>query len=793
MEPVPRPSPHFTSRRVGSNTIQVNTKRWNRLFPGRTLASLAGFIGMVAGVAAADGIPLVTKGQLAFESGDFARAADSWEKAVSSFRTAHNTNAEIRTSLSLAGAFQALGQHRRAVQSLEQALVLAERAGDRSAIRQVKHQLGSALLLTLEMDRASALLRESLASARADRDEGAVAAILNDLGNSQTAQQKHAEALASYRESMELARKSGNHSLLARSLCNAASAAARSGDAAAADELNARAIEAINLVEPAALKASLRLTAGLTERLIKFPSGAQADRIRLRANDSFRQALAEAEAAKDLRTQTYALGHLAKLYEEDGQAEAALDLTRRAAFTAQKAQIPEALYRWEWQMGRLLKARNEIHPAVAAYRRSVQTLQSIRNDVSLGYGNSAVRQSFREGQGPLFFELADLLLLQAKNTTDRKAEQELLLEARDTVEQLKAVELEDYFCDDCVDIQKSKKRSVEAVDEKTAVVYVIPLATRTEVLVGITSGLKRFSLDVGAEALGAEVLRFRRNLETRTTYGYLEQAQQLHTWIIQPIRPYLAEHKIDTLVFVPDGALRTIPFASLHDGARFLIEDFAVAVVPGLSLVEPKPIERTKARMLLNGLSEAVQGWPPLNFVPGELRAIEALYPGDVFLDGKFLLKEFQRRMTEEQYSIVHIASHGQFDRDVKKTFILTHDAKLTLNDLEASIRPSQYRGRPVEMLVLSACQTAAGDDRAALGLAGVAVKAGARSALATLWFVNDQSTSALVSEVYSQLLKSPDLTKARALQAAQIKLLADRRYRHPCYWSPYLLIGNWL
>ncbi len=98
-----------------------------------------------------------------------------------------------------------------------------------------------------------------------------------------------------------------------------------------------------------------------------------------------------------------------------------------------------------------------------------------------------------------------------------------------------------------------------------------------------------------------------------------------------------------------------------------------------------------------------------------------------------------------------------------------------------------------MELLVLSACQTAAGDDRAALGLAGVAVKAGARSALATLWFVNDQSTSALISEVYGQLRGSPSASKARALQAAQIKLLSDRRYRHPCYWSPYLIIGNWL
>ena len=195
-----------------------------------------------------------------------------------------------------------------------------------------------------------------------------------------------------------------------------------------------------------------------------------------------------------------------------------MTLTRRAAFVAQQAQMPEALYRWEWQTGRLLKAQGKIEAAMTAYRRAVQTLQPIRSDVSLGYGNAATRLSFRESDGPLFFELADLLLQQAKSATDPKQEQDLLLAARDTVEQLKTVELEDYFCDDCVDVQRVKTRALEAVDEHTAVIYLIPLPTRTEVLVGLTSGLKRFTAEVGADALTTEVRQFRRNLETRTSW-----------------------------------------------------------------------------------------------------------------------------------------------------------------------------------------------------------------------------------------------------------------------------------
>lgn len=732
-------------------------------------------------------------GQRAFQKGNFSQAAADWQKALVTFRQQGNTNAEIQTAVLLASACQAIGQQRRAVQVLEDALERAKLTGDRSRVTMVQGRLGAALAMTLESERAASLLNAALESAKANQETKLAGEILNDLGNLLASQQKYAEARAAFEESVALARKNGNLPLTAQALCNAAATALQAGEPRKADELNTQALEATERLEHSHAKAFLLLTLGQTDRQIKPVDAEAGRRLLLRAHRSFEQALAVAEVNQDRPMESYALGYLGQLYEQDGQRDIALDLSRRAAFAAQQAQSPEALYRWEWQIGRLLKTREEADPALAAYRRAVDTLQSVRNDVSSGYGNATSRRSFREAQGPLFFELADLLLKQSQTAADADRSQRLLLEARDAMEQLKAVELEDYLCDDCVNVVRAKMRPIESVDPQTAVVYLIPLPDRTEILVGLTSGLKRFTVEVGAETLSAQVRQFRRNLETRTTYGYLAQARQLYDWLIRPIREQLTANGIHTLVFIPDGALRTIPFASLNDGERFLIQDFAVAVTPGLSLVEPHPIERGKARLLLNGVSKPVQGFLPLNFVTGELQSIGPMYSSETLLDEGFTLAELKRRLTEEQFSIVHIASHGQFDRDVRKTFVLTYDGKLTLNDLEALIRPGQYRGQPVELLVLSACQTAAGDDRAALGLAGVAIKAGARSALATLWFVNDQSTSALVSEVYTQLRSSPSISKAQALQAAQTKLLNDRRYRHPCYWSPYLIIGNWL
>jgi len=138
------------------------------------------------------------------------------------------------------------------------------------------------------------------------------------------------------------------------------------------------------------------------------------------------------------------------------------------------------------------------------------------------------------------------------------------------------------------------------------------------------------------------------------------------------------------------------------------------------------------------------------------------------------------------------MASHGEFSDDSRKTYILTWDGKLAMDDLERFMKISKFHKDSLELLTLSACMTAAGDDRAALGLAGVAVKAGAKSAVATLWYINDLSSYELITEFYRQLQGS-NISKAKALQIAQITLLKNKKFQHPYYWSPFLLIGNWL
>jgi CHAT domain-containing protein len=388
---------------------------------------------------------------------------------------------------------------------------------------------------------------------------------------------------------------------------------------------------------------------------------------------------------------------------------------------------------------------------------------------------------------------------------------------------MKSAELEDYFRDECCDIARNKIALVDSIAPGAAVLYAIGLPDRVEILLGISHRLERFTAPLPAAELEQTVSRFRVALEHRAAEAWLAPARELYHWLISPILPSLKSNHVDTIVFVPDGPLRMIPLSALHDGQDFLIKDFAVAVTPGLTLMDPKPLPQRRSRILLGGVSEPVQGFSALTSVPQELANIHSLYGGMILTNKDFRTQRVAEEFQKSAYSIIHLASHANFDSDARKTFLLTYNDRLDLNGLESLIRPSQYHGQPVELLTLSACQTAAGDDRAAMGLAGVALKAGARSALATLWSVNDPATTELMSRFYEQL-RRPGATKAKALRQAQMSLISgaapfiprtgDNRgfqlvspeegllsaptpggasYAHPYYWSGFLLIGNWL
>jgi CHAT domain-containing protein/predicted negative regulator of RcsB-dependent stress response len=730
-------------------------------------------------------------GQAAYDRGAFDEAVPQWRQAARLYASQRNIKGQVGALVSLSAAYQALGQHRLAFRTLELAGQLAETSPDQSSLLAAQNEVGVVCGCLSQFQRSEQTLRDALRAARDQGDTNMTAAVLNNLGNLLAGRNKTDDALSAYSESANLAEQVANRLLAAKASANAAAVAARAARDADAERFNHAAREGLRDQPPTHDVALLYLRCGQTDWQLHQRKPGGTGLHLTQAEESYQQALAIAETLDDKRAMTYALGYLGHLREAGGNIPAALELTGRAAFVAQEIQLPDALYRWEWQTGRLHRAQGNRDAAITAYRRALQTLQPIRHDLLFGYGPADT--TFREAVSPVFFELTDLLLEKADAVNDPTAVQRILREACDTVEQLKSVELEDYLQDECMNLMRAKSARIENIGQKTAVVYIIPLADRTELLVGIGSELKRVKVTVGAARLAGEVRAFRSHLEKRTTNEYLAEARGLYQWLIAPIRDLLDANGIQTLVFVPDGALRTIPMSALQDGQHFLIEQFAVAVTPGLTLLEPRLMRWSRVQALKAGLSEATQDHASLPYVAAELDRVRMLFGGPTLMDREFVLPTLKKDFAHAQYQVVHFATHGQIDRDASQSYLLTYDGKLTLNQLEDLLRPSQFHGAAVELLTLSACQTAAGDDRAALGLAGVAVKAGARSVLATLWSVHDESTTLLMGEFYSQLKNDPVTTKARALQLAQLKLFRDPRFDHPGYWAPYLIIGNWL
>jgi CHAT domain-containing protein len=533
-------------------------------------------------------------------------------------------------------------------------------------------------------------------------------------------------------------------------------------------------------------KAELYLSLGrlyqTAQKTLRFPS-----QWRAKAYEAYRQAYILAKKTNDPLLFSYANGFVGQLYEEEHRLDEAMQYTRRAIFKAQTAQANDSLFKWEWQAARLLKAENKTFEALQTYRQAIETLQKVRLSLLL-----SAKSNFQRYIAPVYYQYIDLLLSQAATQSNSKLQAQLRQEAINALENYKIAEVEDYFQSACVDSDVDDT-PIFMVDPHTAVIYPIILKDRLEILVALKDNIVQFINPIDSARFIETVRQFRIKVENpRLQSDYLQYAQALYDWLIKPIEPTLREQKITNLMFIPDGPLRSIPMSALHDGKQFLVEKFTTASTPSLSLTHITPASRASTKVLVNGVTKAVQGYDALPSVNIELDRISRMYPAVTLKDEQFLINRAEHELAQGDYSMVHIATHGEFSSDYRNSYLLTYDNKLTMSELEKTIGVRKYEEQPLELLVLSACQTAVGDDRAALGLAGVAIKAGARSAVATLWFINDEATSRLMTEFYHQL-KTPTITKAKALQNAQLTLINSQNRNHPYYWAPFILLGNWL
>jgi CHAT domain-containing protein len=727
----------------------------------------------------------IGRGTTAFRNGDIIAATRQWSEAIRLCRLSGATDLEAQALARRGEAYRVEGYFRDAGSDLQEALAKAEQSKDQTLIAASSGALGNLAFMSRRTAVAEPLLKRSRDLASRLRDPAILAASENDLGNLYASIRRPAEAARAYAQATASAETAHDDGLAATAGSNGARLALRQKDVVTANALLTRSVNTLERLPASYNRGMALVSAGSAVFEI---DGSTPPEARAIASRAFRIAAENAEALHNATLSSLAQGGLAHLYEREDKLDEASSLTDRAAFAAQQASEPELSFRWDWQRARLARKRGQTDLALTSYRRAVEELQSVRQDIPVEYRDG--RSSYRITFGPVYLEYSDLLLRRASSDPARATP--ILREARDTIEELKETELQDYFRDACVTSFMAQRRSIETVAPGSAVIYPIALSDRLELLVSFGDELRQFTSPISVTNLRDEVRRFRELLEKRTTNEYLVPARQLYDQIIRPIDPVLAAHNIDTLVIVPDYTLRTVPFAALHDGKSFLVDRYATAIAPSLHLTDPRPLNAANGTALVLGVSKSVEGYVPLPNVEREVAAVHDIEGGQELLNDSFSRSRFEAELRRVPYNIVHIASHGQFGTDPSQTFVLAFDGQLTMDDLEAAIKFGERRDKALELLILSACETASGDDRAALGLAGVALKAGARSALATLWYINDQSSGELVVN-FHRSLQSGKISKAHALQEAQRALAADPRYAHPAFWAPFLLIGNWL
>ena len=725
------------------------------------------------------------QGQVQFNQGQVQTALETWKKAEKLYHELGDSTGEIGTQLNQTRAFQALGFYLRARTMLEQVEASLTRQPDSQLKLAGLLNLGNVLRVAGDFAASQNILEQGLAVAQKLQSTGDIQLAWLSLGNLAEAQQQPQIALDYYQKS-----------------------AAKNSPV----QLQAQIHQLKLLVQLNRLQEAQNLLSLIQTQLAKLPPSQTTIYAQIELADSLvklnsqdftkaAQLLATAQTqAKQLgniRAESYAVGRLGQVYLQAKQWDEAKRLTEQALRLTEAIHAGEIAYQWQWQMGKLLFKTGDRNGAIASYTEAVNTLQSLRQD--LVAINQDVQFSFQEQVEPVYRELVDLLLQPIPGKAE-EVSQANLKQARTTIESLQLAELANFFREACLDTQPE---AIDRIDPTAAVIYPIILPdslrdssnSRLEVILSLPDQtLKHYSTNLSQAQVDEAINRMRQSFR-RTSFAEerLSIAQEIYSWLVQPAAEDLNRQSIKTLVFVLDGSLRNLPMAALHDGKQYLIEQYRIAIAPSLQLLTTEPLARPQSQALLGGLSEGKPNFSPLPGVKQEVKDIDATVSATVLLDQQFTTQALETRIKTQPYSIVHLATHGQFSSKPEDTFILTWDGRLNVQQLNILLTNRELSNSPpLELLVLSACQTAKGDTRAALGLAGVAVRSGARSTLATLWTVSDESTATFMEQFYKEVF-TPNITKAEAVRRAQLHLLQQPESSHPYFWAPFILVGNWL
>ncbi len=512
------------------------------------------------------------------------------------------------------------------------------------------------------------------------------------------------------------------------------------------------------------------------------------------------------------RIESDATGKLAQLNRLESRNDEALSLTEKAISLAQNSQDHVLLAQLQAQSGDLFLVKGDRERALTAYGLAVDDLYAVRADmpIALPDGRSVLASII----DPIHRHYVDLLL-QTAGQENSAISQAAMAKAIHAMEAIKEADMQDFFLGRC---SVSSINTINWQDQtfpETTIVYPIVLPDRIELITQSDHKLARHVVNVSAQQVQEQTQALLAALHMGKDYR--AASRQLYDWLVQPIQAEFKQAHAKIILFVPDRFLRAMPLSALNDGKSFVVEDYAIVTLPSLSLqnlVRSRQVDDAD-RTLLAGLSkpsgssidqlpshfiekfsgqraerEALIEELSLPSVEQEISAVAQKESSTTLMNDQFTVSALKADIETGQYHKVHIASHGYFGRNAKDSFIMAYDQNLSLLDFKTSLEAESLKQEPIELLTLSACKTAEGDDRMLLGFSGLAVKSNVLSAVGSLWSINDDATMEFMRLFYDGLNRS--LNKAQAMREAQINMIKNKKFKHPFFWSPFILIGNW-
>ncbi len=541
------------------------------------------------------------------------------------------------------------------------------------------------------------------------------------------------------------------------------------------------------------------------------------------------------------RVKSYALGSLGGFYEYLAEGsnfnylkiqesrkvllEKAKRSTDDALYLAQSSNSADMTYQWQWQLGRLYKKQGNREQAISSYTQAIETLKQVRRNLIAV--KLDVQFSFRDNTIPLYRELVSLLLQvsaefpisssnkekMVSSRENNSNESENIQKAIEVIDDLQLADLENFLRCDLSQVVKLNRDSDEYTKD-AALIYPIFLGKKFKVLYKLPeSSWKQKEFSISPSVVEERAKSFRDSIINRKPQeDFIQPSKQLYDWLIRPVEDQLSREgkTVKTLVFVLDGELRNIPLAALYDSDSqdYLIKKpYSLAILPGARLFDLSPLNSQKINILAAVVTREfsdLEGVPFFERIDAkEILDGNKIGYSKLIRDEEFTQENLREAIQSGEFSIVHITTHGSFSSDPEKTYLLAFAKDSNQKAVGTLLRAGDFssslkvRGssdtRPIKLLVLSACETAQGDSRATLGLAGFAIRSGANSTLSTLWRVGYESTQVLMESFYKNLRSSSNITKSEALHLAQKELADNIEFQDPYNWAGYILIGNWL